>query len=265
MKISRRETLELHTLGVRSRLHPGRRHELRQCAHRLDLDPSGRAGATAANSFSTNACMSLASRSCSARAIPIPASIRAAQCSADLARHPATAQHIAEKLARHFVADEPPPALVGQARQILQRQRRQPQRRRQNPDRGRRSPGRRSGKSSRRPRSGSRPCSVSPARSQYLRSAGDERASHARRAVVAAARRRTAFPTPKRPGSTACPTASISPTPSPDACRGADPLALLESGLGPLASPDTRQTVARAESRSQALALLVMAPEFLRR
>src|SRR5215469_3914711 len=30
----------------------------------------------------------------------------------DLARHPATAQHIAEKLVRHFVADEPPPALV---------------------------------------------------------------------------------------------------------------------------------------------------------
>jgi uncharacterized protein (DUF1800 family) len=31
---------------------------------------------------------------------------------ADLARHPATARHIATKLARHFVADEPPPALV---------------------------------------------------------------------------------------------------------------------------------------------------------
>ena len=31
---------------------------------------------------------------------------------ADLARHPATARHIAFKLARHFVADEPPPALV---------------------------------------------------------------------------------------------------------------------------------------------------------
>ena len=30
----------------------------------------------------------------------------------DLARHPATAQHIASKLARHFIADEPPPALV---------------------------------------------------------------------------------------------------------------------------------------------------------
>src|SRR5690348_6435791 len=31
---------------------------------------------------------------------------------ADLARHPATAGHVATKLARHFVADEPPPALV---------------------------------------------------------------------------------------------------------------------------------------------------------
>ena len=31
---------------------------------------------------------------------------------ADLARHPATAKHIATKLARHFVADDPPTALV---------------------------------------------------------------------------------------------------------------------------------------------------------
>ena len=30
----------------------------------------------------------------------------------DLARHPATARHIATKLARHFAGDEPPPALV---------------------------------------------------------------------------------------------------------------------------------------------------------
>src|SRR5262249_58585855 len=31
---------------------------------------------------------------------------------AALARHPATANHVAAKLARHFIADEPPPALV---------------------------------------------------------------------------------------------------------------------------------------------------------
>jgi uncharacterized protein (DUF1800 family) len=43
-----------------------------------------------------------------------------------------------------------------------------------------------------------------------------------------------------------------------------DPVALIDIGLGPLASPETRNTVARAESRAQALALLLMAPEFLR-
>jgi uncharacterized protein (DUF1800 family) len=39
---------------------------------------------------------------------------------------------------------------------------------------------------------------------------------------------------------------------------------VLESALGPLASAETRDTIARAESRPQALALLVMTPEFLR-
>src|SRR5206468_245747 len=41
-----------------------------------------------------------------------------------------------------------------------------------------------------------------------------------------------------------------------------DPEAALDNGLGPLASTETRQTVARAESRQQALALVFMAPEF---
>jgi len=45
----------------------------------------------------------------------------------------------------------------------------------------------------------------------------------------------------------------------------ADPAALLDSGLGPLAPRNSRETIARAESRTQALALLVMTPEFLRR
>ena len=33
-------------------------------------------------------------------------------CLEDFAKHPATARHIARKLARHFVSDDPPPALV---------------------------------------------------------------------------------------------------------------------------------------------------------
>jgi uncharacterized protein (DUF1800 family) len=44
-----------------------------------------------------------------------------------------------------------------------------------------------------------------------------------------------------------------------------DPKAALEVALGPLASAETRQTINRAESRPQALALLFMAPEFQRR
>ena len=43
------------------------------------------------------------------------------------------------------------------------------------------------------------------------------------------------------------------------------PLDLLDQVLGPLASAETRQALARAETREQAYALLVMSPEFQRR
>jgi len=46
---------------------------------------------------------------------------------------------------------------------------------------------------------------------------------------------------------------------------GSEPDAMVDSALGPLASAETRQTVRRAESRPQALALLLMSPEFQRR
>jgi len=44
-----------------------------------------------------------------------------------------------------------------------------------------------------------------------------------------------------------------------------DPKALVDEALGPLASPQTREAVNRAGSRAQAIALLLMSPEFLRR
>ncbi len=44
-----------------------------------------------------------------------------------------------------------------------------------------------------------------------------------------------------------------------------DPREVFEEVLAPLASTETRQAVMRAESRPQALALLLMAPEFQRR
>ena len=44
-----------------------------------------------------------------------------------------------------------------------------------------------------------------------------------------------------------------------------EPAPLLENSLGPLASEETRKVVARAESRQQAITLTLMAPEFQRR
>jgi uncharacterized protein (DUF1800 family) len=47
--------------------------------------------------------------------------------------------------------------------------------------------------------------------------------------------------------------------------KGQEPDAMIETALGPLASRDTRDAIKNAESRPQALALLMMAPEFQRR
>ena len=44
-----------------------------------------------------------------------------------------------------------------------------------------------------------------------------------------------------------------------------DPRDLLEAVAADAASPETRHTVERAETRQQALALLLMSPEFQRR
>jgi uncharacterized protein (DUF1800 family) len=44
-----------------------------------------------------------------------------------------------------------------------------------------------------------------------------------------------------------------------------DPAAVMETALGPLATSTTRQAVARAESKPQALTFVLMAPEFQRR
>src|SRR6516165_8498946 len=166
---------------------------------------------------------------------------------ADLARHPATALHIAQKLARHFVADEPPPTLVAKLEK------------------------------------------------NFKDSDGDLK--EVAKALVTAEEswmpQRTKL---KRPSEWMMSGQALLGEPlwRPPAPNGfadnestwidglsqrvdiasnfagrvadrLDPVALVETGLGPLASAETRNTVARAESRAQALALLLMAPEFLRR
>jgi uncharacterized protein (DUF1800 family) len=44
-----------------------------------------------------------------------------------------------------------------------------------------------------------------------------------------------------------------------------DPPAIAEAAIGPLASAETRRAIASAESKPQALTMLLMSPEFLRR
>src|SRR5215472_3336523 len=179
---------------------------------------------------------------------------------ADLARHPATAAHIAHKFARHFVADEPPPSLVDKlaksftdsdgnlkelAKTLIAAEE-----------------------------------SWTPERTKLKRPSE----------WVISALRLTGSPWVVgrvmggqallgeplwRPGGLPdyesawidglSQRVDVANNFAGRVAERLDPVALVEGGLGPLASAETRNTVARAESRAQALTLLLMAPEFLRR
>ena len=182
---------------------------------------------------------------------------------ADLARHPATARHVAEKFARHFVADEPPPELVNRLRTtfsdtdgdlkqlartlILAEESWTPARTKLK-----------------------RPCEWHIA---ALRLTG----SHGRVASFMTGQTLLGEPLwrPSAPNGFSdyaaawidglAERADIASNFAVRVADRLDPKALVDEGLGPLASPQTREAVGRAGSRAQALALLLMSPEFLRR
>jgi uncharacterized protein (DUF1800 family) len=185
---------------------------------------------------------------------------------ADLARHPATALHVATKLARHFVADEPPATLVETLRQkfietdgdLWQVARALVM----------------------------APESWAPEQTKlkrpsewmmtYIRAAGFN-GVNAR--LTAPALTRLGEPLWRPPSPKGFPdeegawmdgiahrldTANaIAQNPANQ--ERLDPKAMLETALGPLASADTRSAVNRAETKQQAVTLLLMAPEFQRR
>jgi uncharacterized protein (DUF1800 family) len=182
----------------------------------------------------------------------------------DLARHPATARHISQKLARHFVADEPPPTLVGKLEKTFldtNGDLKQVARALVNADE-----------------------SWTPQRTKLkppaqwiaaiLRLTGAQWTIPIGRVMAAQVALGQALWRPPAPnGYPDSEAAWIGGVPhrldiaSEFAGRlasGLEPLALLDSSLGPLAGAETLGTIARAESRTQALALLVMTPEFLR-
>ena len=186
---------------------------------------------------------------------------------ADFARHPATARHIAEKLARHFVADVPPPTLVAKLEQTFK-----------DGDGDLKELARTlvMGDESWAPQRSKLKQPSTWIVAAMLRLAGPAVLPPnaigrlmVRRPLLA--RRcggrllRTVTRTRKPAWIDGVPhRLDIANEFAGRVAANVDPLALLDAGLGPLASAETRQTVERAATRAQALTLLVMSPEFLR-
>ena len=187
---------------------------------------------------------------------------------ADLARHSATAQHIAQKLAAHFVADQPPPPLVAKLTKAFK-----------DSDGDLKTVAKALVTADE---------AWTPARTKLKRPSewivSMLRVTNAslntgapwnigRVLGVQAALGESLWRPPAPNGWPDTEAAWIDGVPHrldiandfAGRLPNANPAALLDSGLGPLASNNTRETIAHAESRTQALALLVMTPEFLRR
>jgi uncharacterized protein (DUF1800 family) len=114
-----REILELHTLGVRSGYSQSDVTEFARAltgwtVAGLGAGPYAKRQADAAPGdyiFSPQLHQPGA-RTILGKHYPQEGEAQARAVLADLARHPASARHLATKQARHFVADDPPPALV---------------------------------------------------------------------------------------------------------------------------------------------------------
>lgn len=120
-----REILELHTLGVRTGYGQGDVTELARALTGWTATGLGRqrierliAGAPGETVF-VEVLHEPGARTILGRKYSMTGSAQALGILRDLARAPATARHIATKLARHFAADDPPPALVTRLEQAF--------------------------------------------------------------------------------------------------------------------------------------------------
>jgi uncharacterized protein (DUF1800 family) len=181
----------------------------------------------------------------------------------DLARHPATATHVATKLARHFVADVPPPALVERLAQTFR-----------DTDGDLKELAKALIAA---PDAWSAPRDKLKRPSEWIVSI--LRATGLRGNAERFPRGQTLMGEPMwrppAPQGFAEDEASwidgmglrldVANNIAERIADKFEPDAVLATALGPLASRETRQAIARAESRPQALALLFMSPEFQRR
>ena len=111
-----REVLELHTLGVGGGYSQEDVTELARALTGWTVPGIGRVGRFAQNQSTGAAFVALVhepgARRVLGRSYPAEGAKQALAILDDLAAHPATARHIATKFARHFAGDTPPPALV---------------------------------------------------------------------------------------------------------------------------------------------------------
>ncbi|SFB92063.1 DUF1800 domain-containing protein [Massilia yuzhufengensis] len=107
-----REILELHTMGVRSGYTQADVLELARALTGWTLPDEEGADTDAAPFRFAPALHEPGARSLLGRSYPDTGEAQARAILHDLATAPVTARHIATKLARHFVADEPPAGLV---------------------------------------------------------------------------------------------------------------------------------------------------------
>ena len=185
---------------------------------------------------------------------------------ADIARHPSTAKFIATKFARHFVADDPPPALVARLQQAFAQIRRRPQGAGDGAAGFRRGVGRAADE-------GAQPYEFLVATGRLLARIPEDPGRYLGGLNV------LGQPLWSPPGPNGFPDSNAAWA-APEGMKlrldisaqiasrlgdSIDPRTLLEFALADAASQETRRTVERAESRQQALALLLMSPEFQRR
>jgi uncharacterized protein (DUF1800 family) len=184
----------------------------------------------------------------------------------DIARHPSTAKFIATKFARHFVADEPPPSLVARLQEVF---------RKSDGDLGALAAALLdSDEAWQAPQTKIRsPYEFLVATGRLLMQLPDEPTRYLGGLNLLGQPLWTpAGPNgfPDTNAAWAAPEGmklrlDIAAQAASRLADNIDPRDLLELVAADAASPETRRTVERAESRQQALALLLMSPEFQRR
>jgi uncharacterized protein (DUF1800 family) len=261
-----REILELHTLGVGGGYS---QYDVTSLAHVITgwtyAGRQGQLGTPGTFVFNANAHQPGAQRVIG-KVYDASGVAQGEAVLADIARHPSTAKFIAGKFARHFVADEPPPALVARLADVFAR-----------------SDG------------DLKALALALLDSDEAWTPPQSKMRSPYEFLVAAGRLLAQIPNdPGRylgglnvlgqplwspagpngfPDSNAAWAApegiklrlDISAQIASRLADGVDPRDLLELAAADAASSETRRTIERAESRQQALALLLMSPEFQRR